>query len=100
GYDDPSKAILAEGKRHDKELDWGDTHHPALSETNADYDGQFLFIGDKANARLPVIDLSDFSTKQIVTTDVLESDHGAAFVTPNTDYIVEGTQYAAPLGGE
>jgi len=89
GFDDPTKAVLAEGKRHGKELDWGDTHHPALSESNGDYDGQFLFIGDKANSRLAVIDLRDFETKQIVTTDVLESSHGSAFVTPNTDYIIE-----------
>lgn len=40
-------------------VSWGDTHHPALSETDSDYDGQFLFIGDKASARLAVIDLRD-----------------------------------------
>ncbi len=100
GYGDlGSKAVLDEGKRHDHDIRWADTHHPALSETAADYDGQFLFIGDKANARVAVIDLRDFTTKQIVTTQLIESNHGAAFVTPNTDYIIEGTQYPAPLGG-
>lgn len=77
---------------------WGDTHHPALSETKGDYDGQFLFIGDKANARLGVIDLRDWETKQIVKNPLTISDHGAAFVTPNTDYIIEGGQYATVLG--
>jgi nitrous-oxide reductase len=100
GFDDQSKKVLAGGDRHGKGLTWADTHHPALSETAGDYDGQFLFIGDKANARIAVIDLKDFSTKQIVASHVIESDHGAAFVTPNTEYIVEGTQYPAPLGGE
>lgn len=99
GYGDQSKQVFEEGKRHGKELTWADTHHPALSETNADYDGQFLFIGDKANARIAVIDLKDFTTKQIVSTPLIESNHGAAFVTPNTDYIIEGTQYPAPFGG-
>jgi nitrous-oxide reductase len=99
GFDDQTKAVLAEGKRAGHDLTWADTHHPALSEQGGDYDGKFLFIGDKANARVAVIDLTDFATKQIVTTDLIGSDHGAAFVTPNTDYVIETTQYATPLGG-
>jgi nitrous-oxide reductase len=100
GFDEQTKSVLAGGKRHGSDLTWADTHHPALSETKGDYDGKYLFIGDKANARIAVIDLADFTTKQIVTSHLIESDHGAAFVTPNTEYIVEGTQYPAPLGGE
>ncbi len=80
-------------------LTWADTHHPALSETNGDYDGQYLFIGDKANGRLVVIDLRDFEAKQIVDNPIFFNNHGAAFVTPNTEYVVEGSQYAMPLGG-
>jgi nitrous-oxide reductase len=60
---------------------------------------QFLFIGDKANARVAVIDLRDFATKQIVQSELIMNDHGAAFVTPNTDYVIETAQMAAPLGG-
>ena len=99
GFDEQTKTVLAEGKRYGHDLAWADTHHPALSETGGDYDGQYLFIGDKANARIAVIDLEDFATKQIITSELIASDHGAAFVTPNTDYIVETTQYPAPLGG-
>ncbi|MEZ4361208.1 MAG: Sec-dependent nitrous-oxide reductase [Kofleriaceae bacterium] len=99
GFDEQTKRVLAEGKRQGRDLTWADTHHPALSETEGDYDGKYLFIGDKANARVALIDLADFTTKQIVTTELIVSDHGAAFVTPNTDYIIETAQYAAPLGG-
>ncbi len=76
----------------------GDTHHPALSETGGEYDGQYLFIGDKAHGRLAVIDLKDFETKQIIDNPLMHNDHGAAFVTPNTEYVVEGSQYSEPLG--
>ncbi len=99
GFDDQTKGVLAGGKRYGRDITWADTHHPALSETAGDYDGKYLFIGDKANPRLAVIDLSDFTTKQIVTTELIGSDHGAAFVTPNTDYVIETTQYPVPLGG-
>ncbi len=79
-------------------LTWGDTHHPALSETGGAYDGEFLFINDKPNGRLAVIDLRDLETKQIVANPVFNNNHGATMVTPNTDYVVEGSQYAVPLG--
>jgi len=97
GYDEESKAILAEGRIHGKDITFGDTHHPALSETNGDYDGQYLFINDKANPRIAVIDLHDFETKQIVVNPVFKSSHGGTFVSENTDYIIEAAQYPAPF---
>ncbi len=99
GFDDESKAVLAQGKIEGKDILFGDTHHPALSETDGDSDGQFLFINDKANPRLAVIDLHDFETKQIVVNPFFRSEHGGAFVTPNTEYVMEATQYAAPYKG-
>jgi len=90
--------VLQQGDMDGKQVRWGDTHHPALSETAGDYDGQFCFINDKANARLAVVDLRDFETKQIVKNPLSLSDHGGSFVTPNTEYVIEGGQYASPLG--
>ena len=95
-----SMKILEEGKIDGREIRWGDTHHPALSETNGDYDGKYLFINDKANPRIAVIDLSTFETKQIVVNPIFKSEHGGTFVTPNTDYVLEAAQYPAPYGKE
>jgi len=101
GYGDhASKQNFADGRRDGRSITWADTHHPALSETKGDYDGEVLFIGDKANPRMAVIDLRDFSTAQIVSSDLIDSSHGAAFVTPDTEYVIEGSQYPAPLGGK
>jgi nitrous-oxide reductase len=101
GYGDQTDQLFKDGARHDgREITWADTHHPALSETKGDYDGQFLFIGDKNSPRMAVIDLHDFTTVQIVASNLIESSHGAAFVTPNTEYVIEVSQYPAPLGGK
>jgi nitrous-oxide reductase len=99
-YGDQTNQVLAGGDRKGHKITWGDVHHPALSETKGDYDGQYLFAGDKANSRIAVIDLKNFTTVQVVTSELIESDHGGCFVTPNTDYVIESSQYASPLGGK
>jgi len=97
GYDEESKKVLRQGNIRGREINWGDTHHPGLSETKGVYDGKWLAINDKANPRIAILDLNDFETKQIVVNPVFKSDHGGAFFTPNSEYILEASQYAAPF---
>ena len=100
GYGDQGNKILDQGDRFGKEMTWGDMHHPALSETKGEYDGEYVFVNDKANPRVAVVDLHDFVTKQIVTSELIQSEHGSTFVTPNTEYVIESSQYPTPLGGD
>ena len=100
GFSEETKAVLAGGNINGKSITHGDTHHVALSETDGVYDGQYAFINEKAHGRMAVIDLTDFATKQIVKNPLLVSEHGGAFVTPNTEYILEADQYPTPLGWE
>ncbi|MDO9266512.1 MAG: Sec-dependent nitrous-oxide reductase [Sulfurimonas sp.] len=97
GFDEESKKVLRQGNIRGKEINWGDTHHPALSEKDGKYDGKWLAINDKANPRIAIIDLADFETKQIVVNPVFKSSHGGAFFTQNSDFIIEACQYAAPF---
>jgi len=97
GYDEDSKKVLRQGNIRGREINWGDTHHPALSEKDGKYDGKWLAINDKANPRIAIIDLKDFETKQIVVNPVFKSEHGGSFFTPNSEYIIEACQYAAPF---
>lgn len=98
GYDEESKKILDEGKVDGRSMQFGDTHHPAISETNGDQDGEFLFINDKSAPRIAVISLHDFETQQIVVNPIMQSEHGGAFVTPNSEYVIEAAQYPGVLG--
>ncbi|HUL74930.1 MAG TPA: Sec-dependent nitrous-oxide reductase [Vicinamibacterales bacterium] len=90
GFDDDSKAMLGN-------FNWGDAHHPALSETNGDYDGRWLFINEM-NGRIARIDLRDFKTKQIFgPVPNVEGNHGSSFVTPNTEYAMMATRFSIPI---
>jgi nitrous-oxide reductase len=90
GFDDDTKAMLGG-------LSWGDAHHPALSETNGDYDGRWLFINDM-NGRVARIDLRDFKTKQIIGPIAnVSGNHGSSFVTPNTEYALMASRFSIPL---
>ncbi len=98
GFSEETKAVLAGGDINGKRITHGDTHHVALSETEGNYDGQYLFVNEKVHGRIGVIDLEDFNTKQIVKNPLLVSEHGGCFVTPNTEYVLEADQYPTPLG--
>lgn len=91
---DVSDIVLKEGTDPTKRtsaargpLTWGDTHHPALSETGGEYDGRFAYINDRANGRIAMIDLRDFKTKQILDVPNLDSCHGGCFVTQDSEYV-------------
>ena len=68
-------------------LRWGDSHHPALSETAGKYDGRWLYINDRAHGRIGMVDLSDFRAKQVLQVPNLQTSHGGVFATPNTEYV-------------
>ncbi len=90
GFDDDSKKMLGD-------YTWGDAHHPALSETNGDYDGRWLFINEM-NGRVARIDLRDFKTKQILgPIPNVSGNHGSSFVTPNTEYAMMSSRFSAPI---
>ena len=96
---DQGDRVLAAGSDPAKSLPlrWGDTHHPALSETDGDYDGRFLYINDRANGRIAMIDLRDFKTKEILDIPNIQTSHGGCFVTPNTEYVHISSMTPCPV---
>jgi nitrous-oxide reductase len=99
---DQGNTVLEGGTNPDKsatEVGWGDAHHPGLSETEGDYDGRWLYINDRANGRIAMIDLADFKTKQIVDIPNISTSHGGVFVTPNTEYAHISSMTPMPVNG-
>jgi nitrous-oxide reductase len=90
GFDDETKKMLGN-------LTWGDVHHPALSETNGDYDGRWLFVNEM-NGRMARIDLRDFKTKQILgPVPNISGNHGSTFITPNSEYVIMSSRFPIPI---
>jgi nitrous-oxide reductase len=97
GYGDvKTMKLLQKGSNGIRLLTLGDTHHPEISKTRGEYDGEWAFIGDKLNARVASISLKDFETKDIVKIPNTQTQHGGACTTPNSEYVGCGSQFPAP----
>jgi nitrous-oxide reductase len=90
GFDNETREMLGG-------FTWGDSHHPAFSETAGEYDGRWLFINDNAQGRIARIDLSDFKTKQILSIPNISANHGSSFSTENTEYLTMATRMSVPF---
>ncbi len=91
GFDEDSKKLLGN-------FTWGDVHHPALSQTDSQYDGRWLFCNDNSNNRVARIDLRDFKTKQVLgPIPNTSGTHASSFVTENTEYLFLSTRFSTPL---
>ncbi len=95
GYDDESSLLLKKASLDDK-IDWyGDMRYPGFSETNGNYDGKHLFYSDGANSRIAMLDLEDFETKQVLSHPLFLSAFPGVAVTPNTDWVIQTSQFPA-----
>ena len=97
GYSMETKKMMEKGFIDGQEILWGDTHHPGFSETNGLYNGKWATINDKANPRIYIVSLVDWELKDVIQNPIFRSDHGGNFFTPNSEYIMEASQYPAPL---
>ena len=97
GYSMETKKMMEKGFIDGQEILWGDTHHPGFSETNGLYNGKWATVNDKANPRIYIVSLTDWELKDVIQNPIFRSDHGGNFFTPNSEYIMEATQYPAPF---
>ncbi len=96
GFDDESSLLLKKSNPDNRIPTYGDMRFPAFSETNGKYDGKYAFFSDGANARIALLGLDDFETKQVLSNTILKSVFPEAAVTPNTEYVIQSGQYPLP----
>jgi nitrous-oxide reductase len=79
---------------------WDDLHHIALSETNGEHDGRWVFANGNNTPRIARIDLKTFRTAEIIEIPNSAGNHSSPFITPNSEYVVAGTRFSIPLDNQ
>lgn len=77
---------------------WDDAHHPALSQTNGEIDGRWIFLNGVNTPRIARIDLKTFRTAEIIEIPNSGGNHSSPFITENSEYVVAGTRFSVPVG--
>jgi nitrous-oxide reductase len=94
GYNTETKAML--NTSHGL-IPWDDTHHPSLSQTAGMHDGRWIFINANNTPRFARIDLTTFETTETLEVPNTGGNHGAPFVTENTEYVIGATRFSVPI---
>ena len=89
GADDFSKKLLR--GRHS-----GDTHHVHLSYKDGTYDGRYVFVNDKAGARLARVRIEDMEVDAIVDIPNSQGTHGIFPQRHKTGYVVCNSEFRTP----
>jgi|AntRauMinimDraft_4_1070384.scaffolds.fasta_scaffold00114_12 nitrous-oxide reductase len=99
GHDEKTKQVLEEGGDISGVAghEWGDAHHPILSETDGDYDGKYLWINDKGAGRMARINLKYFETDAITDIPNMQACHGTAVQSPDTKYVYGVGEFRTPV---
>lgn len=95
GYTEETKPMLMTSYGF---IPWDDAHHPEFSMTDGDADGRWLFINGNNTPRVARLDLTTFTTSEIIEIPNSAGNHASPFVTENTEYIITGTRFSLPVG--
>ncbi len=74
----------------------GDTHHVHLSYTDGTYDGRYVYVNDKASARLARIGLKTMETDAIVSIPNSQGTHGIFPQRHKTGLVVCNSEFRIP----
>ncbi|MBS1947391.1 MAG: Sec-dependent nitrous-oxide reductase [Bacteroidetes bacterium] len=93
GYSEETKPMLNTSHGF---VPWDDLHHTELSQTNGEIDGRWVFGNANNTPRVARLDLTTFSTAEIIELPNSAGNHSSPFITENTEYVVAGTRFSVP----
>lgn len=78
-------------------LQSGDTHHVHLSYTDGTYDGRYVYVNDKANARLARVRCDTMEVDAIVDIPNAQGTHGIFPQRKSTGLVLCNAEFRTPL---
>ncbi|MGC1244133.1 MAG: Sec-dependent nitrous-oxide reductase [Chryseosolibacter sp.] len=97
GYSEESKPMLNTSHGF---VPWDDLHHVALSTTNGEHDGKWVFVNGNNTPRVARVSLKTFRTEEILEIPNSGGNHSSPFITENTEYVVAGTRFSIPMNNQ
>src|SRR5690606_36523032 len=97
GYSEESKPMLNTSHGF---VPWDDLHHVAISTTNGEHDGRWVFAKGNNTPRVARINLSTFRTEEILELPNSGGNHSSPFITENTEYVIAGTRFSIPMNDQ
>ncbi len=94
GYSEETKPMLETTFGN---VPWDDLHHTALSQTNGEDDGRWLFVNANNTPRVARIDLRTFEATEILQIPNSGGNHGSPYLTSNTEYVIASTRFSLPI---
>jgi nitrous-oxide reductase len=94
GYSEETKGMLETTFGN---IPWDDLHHTALSQTNGEDDGRWLFVNANNTPRVARVDLNTFETSEILQIPNSGGNHGSPFITSNSEYVLASTRFSVPI---
>jgi nitrous-oxide reductase len=94
GYSEETKPMLQTSYG---DIPWDDLHHTALSMTNGETDGRWVFGNANNTPRVARVDLTTFQANEILEIPNSAGNHGSPFVTENTEYLIASTRFSVPI---
>src|SRR5690554_2634363 len=78
---------------------WDDLHHIESSFTDGMPDGRWMFANSNNTPRLARIDLTTFTTAEILEIPNTGGNHCSPFTTQNSEYVIAATRFSVPADG-
>lgn len=94
GYSEETKPML---ETTFGSIPWDDLHHTALSQTNGEDDGRWIFVNANNTPRVARVDLATFETSEILQIPNSGGNHGSPFITSNSEYVLASTRFSLPI---